>query len=206
MKTVDDEKMNLDQLYKNIWSYIHSFFEPECKDKSWLIEASDILSYHIWMLESTTKLIENNPRRSKELIKEGFQNIMSTYPLTNAVIESHAIRCRAFIDFFYGKANKNFPDDILVFHYFKKAEWNEILRTENYEERGYKKLEKKLGKRVGGQVAHISYKSKNNIEAKWKIDDAYKILKLCEIFVKHVSDDKIGSDLKDYKKRLDKKT
>ena len=100
-----------------------------------LRKASDHLHYEIWMFMTVARSMATG--------------VYGQGALNNAMLESFTIHARVLLDFFYSKRPQK--DDVIAEDFFNEpAEWHNI-RPEMTE------ILKKLNKRVGKEVAHLTY-------------------------------------------------
>ena len=108
-----------------------------------LINICKHLSYEIRMFYAISYVLNHFERK--------LNNVLGIPVVWNALIESFTIHTRVLLDFFY-LDRPNQPDDVIACDFFNEKEtWinNRPKKTE---------LLKRTSKRVGKEVAHLTYK------------------------------------------------
>ena len=138
--------------------------------------ASEHLSYELWMFNSLAQAM--------------MSGVFGQGALNNAILESFTFHARILLDFLYAENPK--PDDVIAEHYFDApADWLAVRPNKS-------ELLKSIHKRVGKEVAHLTY-ARLGITAEEKQWQFAQILNemnaVFKIFQANVSKEKLAPSL-----------
>jgi len=135
--------------------------------------ASEHLSYELWMFNSLAQAM--------------MSGVFGQSALNNAILESFTFHARALLDFLYAENSR--PDDLIAEHYFDTpADWLAIRRDKS-------ELLKGVHKRVGKEVAHLTYARLGVTaeEKQWQFAQIFnEINGVFKIFLANVGKEKLG--------------
>ncbi|MBW1996727.1 MAG: hypothetical protein JRJ29_02045 [Deltaproteobacteria bacterium] len=136
--------------------------------------ASDHLWYEIWMLNSCTQLLASG---------------INDRVIKNALIESFAIHARQLLHFLYPDRYKVKEDDLVAYDFFPtEDEWK------NNRIDIWKNLPSDLTKRVGKEIAHITYFRQSVTDKTWQINEINaEFISACKRFYELVTRNLLGS-------------